>query len=97
MPLDVVWRCNICGKPHKESLLKGLNDVKDEYTLEGCRPDIAPIYEKDVVYAIIEIVDSHELEQKVLNYCSKYNIVLIKIDTINDLENTENKKNAPQM
>ena len=96
-PLEIFWKCNICKKEHNCNLINGIIDVKDEYNLEVCRPDIALINKTGTVPIIIEIVDKHEPENNVLQYCQKTNTVLIriKIDTLNDLEDVNNKIKYP--
>jgi len=93
------WRCNICNMEHNGNLLNEIIDVKDEYNLVECRPDIALINKNGNTPIIIEIVDKHEPEKNVIDYCIKNNIVLIriKLDSINDLENIENKIKYPSI
>jgi hypothetical protein len=97
LPLDINWNCNICKSNHNSNLLRGINDVKDEYNLEVCRPDIVLINDAGIVPVIIEIVDKHEPEKNVIDYCVKNNIILIriKLDSINDLDNVEDKIKFP--
>jgi hypothetical protein len=97
LPMVINWRCNICNMEHNGDMLNGITDVKDEYNLIECRPDIALLDKNSNVPIIIEIVDKHEPEKNVIDYCIKHNIVLIriKLDTINDLENIENKIRFP--
>jgi hypothetical protein len=92
LPLDIDWNCNICSKKHTGNLVSGIKDVKDEYNLEVCRPDIALINEACIVPIIIEIVHKHEPENNVIEYCKKNKTVLIriKLDSLNDLENINN-------
>lgn len=91
--LIISWICNICKMEHNGDLLNDIIDIKDEFNLVECRPDIALIHKNGNVPIIIEIVDKHEPEKNVFDYCSKHNTVLIriKLDSINDLENIENK------
>jgi len=97
LPLEIYWICNVCQKEHNYNLMNNILDVKDEYNLENCRPDIALINNDGKVPIIIEIVDKHEPENNVLQYCQKTNTVLIriKLDTINDLENINEKIKFP--
>jgi len=87
------WKCNICNTEHNGELLFNIIDVKDEYNLVECRPDIALIDNNGNVPIIIEIVVKHEPEKNVIDYCIRHNTTLIriKVDSINDLENIENK------
>lgn len=91
------WVCNICNTGHNGDLLNEIIDVKDEYNLVECRPDIALFNKIGNVSIIIEIVDKHEPENNVIELCKKNNIVLIriKLETINDLENIEEKLKFP--
>ena len=93
LPLYINWDCNICRNKHNGNLLGVIKDVKDEYNLEVCRPDIALINEAGIASIIIEIVHKHEPENNVIDYCTEHNIILIriKLDTIDDLENIENR------
>jgi hypothetical protein len=97
VPLIISFKCNICNLEHNGNILNEIIDVKEEYNLETCRPDIALINKNGKVPVIIEIVDKHEPENNVLEICKKYNITLIriKLDTINDLENIGNKIKLP--
>jgi hypothetical protein len=96
-PIIINWICNICKRKHNGYLLDGIIDVKDEYDLTECRPDIALIDKNSNAPIIIEIVDKHEPETNVIDYCTKHNTTLIriKLDTIDDLENIENKIKYP--
>ena len=96
-PIIINWICNICNMEHNGDLLNEIIDAKDEYNLVECRPDIALIDKNGNVPIIIEIVDKHEPEKNVIDYCIKHNIVLIriKLDSIDDLENIENKIKLP--
>jgi hypothetical protein len=93
IPIISVWQCNICNMKHNSNIINAITDVKDEYNLVECRPDIALINKNGIAPIIIEIVDKHEPEKNVIDYCIKHNTVLIKIklDSIDDLENIENK------
>jgi hypothetical protein len=97
LPLIINFKCNVCNSEHTGNLIHEIMEVKDEYILENCRPDIALINKNSKVPIIIEIVVTHEPENNVIEMCKKYNIILvrIKLDTINDLENIENKIKLP--
>ena len=96
-PIIINWICNVCNMQHNGDLLNDIIDVKDEYNLVECRPDIALINKNGNVPIIIEIVDKHEPEKNVIDYCRKHNTVLIriKLDSIDDLENIEDKIKLP--
>ena len=97
LPLIVNFKCNICNMEHNGDILNEIIEVKDEHNLEMCRPDIVLINKKNAVPIIIEIVDKHEPEVNVFNFCKKNSTVLIriKIETINDLENVNKKISFP--
>jgi len=93
IPLDINWDCNICKNKHNGNLIGGITDVKDEYNLEICRPDIVLINEAGIIPIIIEIVHKHEPENNVIEYCKRNKTVLIRIKlvSLDDLKNIENK------
>jgi hypothetical protein len=93
LPLDINWVCNVCNNKHNANLVFGITDVKDEYNLEVCRPDIVLINEVGNIPIIIEIVHKHEPENNVIEYCKNNKTVLIriKLDSLDDLEKVNNK------
>jgi hypothetical protein len=97
LQLEINWKCNICNNEHKGSLINGINIVKEEHDFGICRPDIVLFNEANTASIIIEIVDKHEPQNNVFEFCKKNNLVLIriKLETINDLENIENKIKNP--
>ena len=96
-PIVVNFQCNICKMWHSANILMGIIEVKDEYSLTECRPDIALINQNNQVSIIIEIVHKHEPEKNVIDFCIKNQTVLIriKLDSIDDLENISNKLQNP--
>jgi predicted RNA-binding Zn-ribbon protein involved in translation (DUF1610 family) len=96
-PLEIQWKCNVCGYPHSYNLLLGISEIKMEYSLEACRPDLVLLNQQEKIPFIIEIVDKHEPENNVIEYCKKTNTILIriKLETIDDLENIEAKVKFP--
>jgi hypothetical protein len=97
LPLNINWDCNICKNQHNGNLIGGIIDVEDEYNLEICRPDIVLINEAGIIPIIIEIVHKHEPENNVIEYCKNNKIVLIriKLDSLEDLENINDKITFP--
>jgi len=95
--LVIEWICNICGNKHTADLIKNINDVKEEQPLIGCRPDISLIDKIGIISIIIEIVDTHEPERNVIEFCQNNNVVLIiiKLESLSDLENVEKKIKTP--
>lgn len=78
------WDCQYCTDNHKGNLLKKIREVKLEYNLGACRPDIALLDVEGNVFGVIEIVVTHKPEPKVLNYYKENNIILIQIDLKDD-------------
>ncbi|MDR2923972.1 MAG: competence protein CoiA [Treponema sp.] len=95
--LEIIYNCCICKQNHNFNILNGIYDAKDEYSMEICRPDIALITENGKVPIVIEIIDTHAPENSVFEYYMKENIILllIKVDSIDDLENIDNKIKHP--
>jgi len=93
LPLNINLDCNICKYKHNGNLIGGIIDVKEEYNLEVCRPDIVLINEAGIIPIIIEIVHKHEPENNVFEYCKNNKTVLIriKLESLDDLENLNNK------
>lgn len=89
LPINIIIECNLCHNKIIMNILGNCINVKDEYDMKICRPDIALIEEKENVYAVFEIVVTHEPENNIVNYYQKNNIILfqIKIDSEDDLEN----------
>jgi hypothetical protein len=97
MPLDINWKCNVCNNFHNYNLVNEIYDVKDEYVMERCRPDIVLIDKNRNIPIIIEVIVTHEPENNVIEYCKEHNAVLVKIklDTLKDLENIVQKIKCP--
>jgi ribosomal protein L37AE/L43A len=97
--MNMTWECNYCHKRHEGNLLKKVFDVKDEYDMNICRPDIALSNEKGNVFVVIEIVVTHKPDDNVINYYKVNNIILIQInlDSEDDLENINEKLNNPSI
>jgi hypothetical protein len=95
--LNINFICNVCNTSHTYNLLLDICDVQDEYTLNICRPDIVLINSLRQIPAIIEIVDTHNPEQNVIEYCQKTSaiLIIIKLDSIDDLERIDNKIKNP--
>jgi hypothetical protein len=99
IPMNMIWKCNYCHKKHEGNLLKTVFDVKDEFDMQICRPDIALFNEKREVFAVIEIVVTHKPEDNAIKYYKENKIILIQIDldSENDLENIDEKINNPSI
>jgi hypothetical protein len=99
LPMNIVWHCNYCHSHHEGNLLKKVCDVKNEFDMKICRPDIALFDEKGNVFAVIEIIVTHKPEDNVINYYKDNNIILIQIelDSEDDLENIDEKIKIPSL
>lgn len=84
--INFSWRCHFCGEIHKGDLLKKAKDVKLEYGLSICRPDIALFDDANRVYAVIEVVVTHKPEAAVIQYYKENNITLVQINFNSDSE-----------
>lgn len=96
-PIQISWMCTICKQPHNGNLLYNIVDIKTEYAMEGCRPDLVLGDVNGKVPIIIEIVDKHEPEVNVLDFCRKYfvHLIRIKLNDLNDLEKLDEKIKNP--
>ena len=92
-PMDIEWKCTQCGlnTHYKENMLAGMIDVKTEYDMTICRPDIALISNKNRVSAVIEVIVTHKPEERTLNFYKENDIIVIQIivKTDNDIENID--------
>ncbi len=82
----ISWKCGVCGKKYENgNLLKVANEIKEEYCLEVvCRPDIAILDISGKVRIAIEIVVTHEPEEKTLKYYRENGIILVQYNVIED-------------
>ena len=74
------WNCNQCDYSNSGNLLEKVAFIEEEYTSEGCRPDIALFDEEKNLLAVIEIVVTHMPEESALEYYEENGIVLIQIE-----------------
>ncbi len=74
------WNCDSCDYKNSGNLLEIVTFIKEEYTLEVCRPDIALLDDEENAFAVIEIVVTHKPEESVLQYYKENKIVLIQIN-----------------
>lgn len=90
-------QCNVCNKVHTYTLLQGMVDVLEEYNMDVCRPDISLLNDQKIIPLVIEIIDKHEIEESAYNFYQEKGITVlrIKIETISDLENIEEKIKKP--
>jgi hypothetical protein len=99
VPMNIKWKCNYCHSKHYGNLLKKIFDVKDEYDMKVCKPDIALFDENRNVFTVIEIVVTHKPEDNVIKYYNENNIILIQIDLFSedDLDNIDEKLENPSI
>jgi len=95
--LNFNWMCKYCEEKHSGNLLKKAKNVKLEYNLGSCLPDIALFDENDKVYAVIEVVVTHAPEESTLKFYKENKIILIKLNIVNEsqLENVNEKLTYP--
>lgn len=96
-PLQFSWKCKYCYESHSGNLLKKIKNVKLEYDLDICKPDIALFDNNNKVFAVIEVVVTHKPEENVLKYYSDNNIIMIQINlkSDKDIDELENKISNP--
>ena len=96
-PIIVSFKCNHCTKMHNANLISGAISIKGEYDLQVCRPDIALLTNGKNVYAVIEVIVTHEPEEKTVNYYKDNKIILIKykLDSYDDLQRFNEKVKYP--
>jgi hypothetical protein len=97
LPIEVIFNCVLCKQTHKFNLLQGIIDVKDEYSMNVCRPDIALIHNEKIIPVVIEIIVTHEIEDKAIAYYIQNRIIVIriKLESLSDLETIEYKIRNP--
>jgi hypothetical protein len=98
-PFSISWQCNFCSDVHSGNLLKRITTVKVEHNLTVCQPDIA-LFDKDgKVFAVIEVVVTHQPEDAVLNFYKDNDIILIQINLASDqdIDNLEQKVRNPDI
>jgi len=81
----VTWACNKCYCTHKRNLLKKATDVKLEYSLETCRPDLL-LFNGERPIVAIEVIVKHAPEEKTLEFYKSNKIELITFNLDSDLD-----------
>lgn len=100
--LFFVYECNKCHKgkkEQKENILKdNIVDVRVEYNLGVCKPDIALLDNNKEVIFVIEIVVTHKPRPISLDYYEEQKITClqIKISDFDDCEHIEQIFTNPQ-
>ena len=101
IPLVIEWMCNKCQKTEKADLLAGAINVALEYPMKDdqyqCRPDLVLVNNANKIYAVIEVVVTHEPEENVVNFYNKHNIAIIqvKVSSEDDLDEIDKKLQFP--
>ncbi len=98
-PFLLNWNCDSCDYKNSGNLLEKVAFIKEEYTLEACRPDIALLDKEENIFAVIEIVVTHKPEESVLQYYKENKIVLIQINLSSEenLNKVEEKITNPDI
>jgi hypothetical protein len=84
--LNFEWDCQFCTEHHKGNLLKKISDVKLEYNLGKCQPDIALLDAHENVHAVIEVVVTHKPEEQAVKFYKDNDIILIEHVLKSDLD-----------
>lgn len=85
-PLPLSWECDFCRDRHTGNLLRRANQVELEYDLREVRPDIALVDTLGRVYAVIEVVVTHEPGENALEYYRKNDIHVVEVHLKSDLD-----------
>lgn len=95
--LKIEWDCSYCHRKHEGNLLKKAIEVRLEYEIGDCQPDIALLDPSSKVVAVIEVVVTHSPEEKTLNYYTKNQIAVVryKLRTDEDLQRLDNSVLEP--
>jgi hypothetical protein len=99
VPFSINWICDDCFDKNSGNLLEKVSSIREEHALETCRPDIALIDNKENVFVVIEIVVTHQPEDRILQYYKDNNIILIQINLTSDedLKKVEEKITHPDV
>lgn len=98
-PLPISWNCKFCHTKHSGNLLKKIADVKLEYNLGVCQPDLALLNESGNVFAAIEIVVTHKPEPVVLKHYDENDIIpiIISLQSDEDIDCLDHKISNPDI
>jgi len=83
-PFIFNWNCGVCNYTNSGNILEKATSIKAEYFLGECRPDIALLDKEENVLAVIEIVNTHPPEERVLQYYKNKKMTLIQINLTSD-------------
>jgi len=97
IPIDISWDCIHCNAKHQGNLLEFVVDVKEEYVMEKCRPDITLFNQTGDAFVAIEIIVTHKPEDTAIAYYkeNKIALILIELHSEDDLENIDMKIKMP--
>ncbi|MBO4692439.1 MAG: hypothetical protein J5604_06650 [Bacteroidales bacterium] len=97
-PFNIEWICKECNKTQKGNLLFLAKQVKVEHDMGICKPDIALLDEKGKVLFAIEIVNTHEPENKVVEFYNENGIILVQYNIVEeDLKDINQKLINPNL
>ncbi len=82
--LPVKWNCSYCDQIHTGNLLKTASDVRMEYDIGVCQPDIALFDIKGNLILVIEVVVTHQPEEAAKKYYNDNGIGLVEIHLMSD-------------
>ncbi len=80
VPFTVSWNCPTCNSSYSENLLERVTNIREEFSLELCRPDIALLDGHERVLIAIEVVVTHKPEDTTLRYYRENGIALVQIN-----------------
>jgi len=83
-PLKMKWLCAECHQYHYGNLIKKAVQVKTEYDLGVCRPDIALLGQSGDVVAVIEVVVTHAPKQQALDFYKQDKITVVPFTLSSD-------------
>lgn len=76
-PLKIKWLCTECHEYHSGNLIKKAVQIKTEYDLGTCRPDIALLGQNNEPVAVIEVIVTHAPEQQALDFYEQNKIAVV--------------------
>jgi hypothetical protein len=79
-PLLISYACPMCLHEHKSNLIRSAVEVKMEYDMGVCRPDLALINSDGRVYAVIEVIVNHWPEENVEKHYEDEGIFIVRFD-----------------
>lgn len=77
LALGIEWTCSHCRELHTGNLLKKAVEVRLEYNLGTCQPDLALLDCNGHIIAVIEVVVTHSPEEKTLDYYQQNQIPVV--------------------